>query len=52
MKSIISNLASIGVIGGADGPTSIFVTSSPNMPYIIAGIAGLAVIGVVLLIVG
>lgn len=52
MKSIISNIASIGVIGGADGPTSIVVTSSPIMPYIIAGIAILVVIGVVLLIVG
>ena len=35
--------ASIGVIGGADGPTAIFVTSDPAAGYIIA---------VVLLIVG
>ena len=35
--------ASIGVIGGADGPTAVFVTSSPAMGHIAA---------VVLLIVG
>ena len=35
--------ASIGVIGGADGPTAVFVTSSPATGYIVA---------VVLLVVG
>lgn len=52
MKSIMARLLSIGVIGGADGPTSIFIASSPTVPYIIAGIATLIVIGVVLLIAG
>lgn len=52
MKSIILDSQSIGVIGGADGPTKIVVSSSPIMPYIIAGIAALVVIGVVLLVVG
>ena len=26
--------ASIGIIGGADGPTAIFVTSKINWPYV------------------
>lgn len=52
MKSIIARSMSIGVIGGADGPTSVFVASSPTVPFIIIGIAALVVIGVVLLIVG
>lgn len=30
--------ASIGVIGGADGPTAIFVTSEPGTGYIVAGL--------------
>ena len=25
-------LSSVGIIGGADGPTAIFVTSSPDWP--------------------
>lgn len=38
-----SEAASIGIIGGADGPTAIFVTSAPATGHIVA---------VVLLIVG
>ena len=42
-----SEAATIGIIGGADGPTAIFVTTSPGIPWLIpvfllaAGIAGL-----------
>lgn len=39
--------ASIGIIGGADGPTAIFVTGNP-LPVLLAAAA--AVIAVVLLI--
>ena len=35
-----SNASSIGIIGGADGPTAIFVTTSPNLiPTVIVGTA-------------
>lgn len=36
----------IGIIGGADGPTAIFVASSVNWPLI--GLAAVAIIGVVI----
>ena len=36
----------IGIIGGADGPTAIFVASSVNWPLV--GLAVVAVIGVVI----
>ena len=35
--------ASIGVIGGADGPTAIFVTSRINWPYVCGLIGAIAV---------
>ena len=48
-----SDSAAVGVIGGADGPTAIFVTSGPNPPEftvstVLVPIAGLlmAILGV------
>ncbi len=43
------NAASIGIIGGADGPTAIFVTSKPNLMFYIA--AALLVIAAGVLVV-
>ena len=42
------NAASIGIIGGADGPTAIFVTSNTNgmTKWILLGIAAAAVLAV------
>ena len=37
-----SNAATIGIIGGADGPTAIFVTSAPWTGYILPAIALIA----------
>jgi len=43
-----NNAASVGIIGGADGPTAIFVTSTTNAPFPSAGIyVLLLVMGVV-----
>ncbi len=41
--------ASIGIIGGADGPTAVFVTSQMPKPllYTIIGVIAAAVVGVV-----
>ena len=39
--------ASVGIIGGADGPTAIFVTSEPGFPWgVFAGIAAAGGIGI------
>ena len=43
--------ASVGIIGGADGPTAVFMTTSPNAVFGIGGLL-LALLGVVLLIIG
>lgn len=43
----IDQSLSIGIIGGADGPTAIFVTGSVNWPKMIAFLGGLAVLIVV-----
>jgi len=46
----IKNASSIGIIGGSDGPTAIFISGQSN-PYLITIIfAFLAVVGVVFLI--
>ena len=41
--------ASIGIIGGADGPTAVFVTSQISKPflYTIIGVIAAAIVGVV-----
>ncbi|MBP3655136.1 MAG: sodium ion-translocating decarboxylase subunit beta [Clostridia bacterium] len=46
-----SGSAAIGIIGGADGPTAVFVTSRINWPGVF-GLIGViaAVIGIVLVI--
>lgn len=36
----------IGIIGGADGPTKIIISSGLSIPVIIAGILGIAVMGI------
>ena len=36
----------IGVIGGADGPTAIYITSTTN--WLLVGVLGIVVLGVVL----
>ena len=40
--------ASIGIIGGADGPTTIFVTSQINWPYVCGLIGVIIVIALVI----
>lgn len=48
-----NNEAAVGVIGGADGPTSVFVTGfltgslSMNMLFILGGVVLVSVIGLV-----
>ena len=37
---------SVGVIGGADGPTAIYLASSVN--WVLVGLLGIVVLGVVL----
>ena len=37
---------SVGVIGGADGPTAIYIASSVN--WLLVGVLAIAVLGVVL----
>ena len=46
----MENAASIGIIGGADGPTAIFVTSRIS-PALVIGIAAVVVITVCLVII-
>ena len=46
LRVVASNAASIGIIGGADGPTSIFITTGPVMnwePLIIGTICALGI---------
>ena len=45
-----NNAASIGIIGGADGPTAILVTSTINWPGILGLIGVIIVISVALII--
>ena len=42
--------ASIGIIGGADGPTAVFVTSQINWPSI-CGLIGVVIVTVVVAII-
>lgn len=42
--------SSIGVIGGADGPTAVFVTGSPWGIAVAAALAVLAVLGLAFLV--
>jgi len=44
-----SDPVSVGVIGGADGPTAIFVSVSPLFPVLLAAVIAAAVIAVLLL---
>lgn len=46
---VSSEAASVGIIGGADGPTAVFVTSSPNAGWLpavllICGLCGLVIL--------
>ena len=43
--------ASIGIIGGADGPTAVFVTSKVNWPYVCSLIGVIAVTVLVIFII-
>ncbi len=46
-----ANDASIGIIGGADGPTAILVTGESPLPYIAGGLLIIAiVVGVIVFI--
>lgn len=42
--------ASIGVIGGADGPTAVFVTSRIDWPYVCGLVGAIAVVIVIVMI--
>ena len=48
MKNLL--VSSIGIIGGADGPTAIFVTASPDLWKYVLG-AAVVVIAIVVLII-
>jgi Na+-transporting methylmalonyl-CoA/oxaloacetate decarboxylase beta subunit len=39
----------IGIIGGADGPTKIIISSGSSIAVIIAGIIGIAVLGIIIM---
>ena len=41
----LGNMASVGIIGGADGPTAILVAGDPAGPWLAAGFAILALAG-------
>lgn len=43
--------SSIGIIGGADGPTEIFVASDPTAAIIAAAVAVIAVIAIVAIVI-
>ena len=47
--SVFGNSSAVGVIGGADGPTSVFVTGVSSMPmlFILGGVVLVSVIGLV-----
>lgn len=50
LKSIgfaAENASSIGIIGGADGPTAIFLSSSQTTPWLLPSLVATAVAGVV-----
>ncbi|MBQ2888383.1 MAG: hypothetical protein IJE29_05625 [Firmicutes bacterium] len=52
MSVLGNNAAAVGVIGGADGPTSVFVTgflggSFPMMLFVVGGVVLVSVIGLV-----
>lgn len=47
-----SDSASVGIIGGADGPTAIFVTSGPQAPAFSIGTVLLPVAGLLMSILG
>lgn len=36
--------SSVGIIGGADGPTAIFIASKINWPSILLGVGGIALL--------
>ena len=42
--------SSIGIIGGADGPTAIFVAASPGANWLLGGLALLLAAGILLVI--
>lgn len=44
---VLSGCNDVGVIGGADGPTAILVTSSGGQGWMIAGVLALFVLGFV-----
>ena len=45
----VENASSIGIIGGADGPTAIFLSSSNTTPWLLPSLVVTAVAGVVAL---
>lgn len=50
LKKNINQASSIGIIGGADGPTSVFIASQPSS-HLITGIFGLlAITGIIILL--
>lgn len=51
MINYVLNEDSVTVIGGADGPTSVFLTGSPIGTVVVYAVAVLAIVGTVLLIV-
>ncbi len=50
MGRIFLSAASVGIIGGADGPTAIFVTGDPGALWVAAGVGGLVILAAALII--
>lgn len=50
LKMKLASDSSIAIIGGADGPTAIFVASDPTATVIAIGIAVIAVIAIVAIV--
>ena len=51
LKMILNADSSIGIIGGADGPTAITVSGSPVATVIAAAVAIIAVIAIITIVV-
>lgn len=53
MKNNVRGAASIGIIGGADGPTAIYLAKTPRAPYVSRGmrrfLAGASLVTVALI---
>lgn len=42
--------SSIGIIGGADGPTKIFISGNPFLPVVVIAVIAAIVIGIIVIL--